>query len=151
MKILFAAIAFSLAGVALGQEKPVPLRAVHDGVYFYNSGYQRRILEIKGGHFRFWYSSDSTFGKPPEYPITGAYTNEGGTISFEHKFGTVEFSGDVRKKIESVRTERWEFMRYQGKVTLWNAGALTQLQQKVHPVFLSQSDKKPEDIWSARK
>ena len=153
MKIIFAAVFISLVGFVFGQEKPVPLGAVQDGVYFLDGWAQTTILELKGGQFRYWFRSDMKFGKEPAYPLTGTYTNEGsGRISFERKVTTSGFRvNDKLIEKDFFQTERWEFMRHQGQVTLWTSNSLASWKEKhPHPVLFP-TNRKPEDIWEGRK
>jgi hypothetical protein len=153
MKTLLAALLVLLADLVSGQEKPVPLETVQDGVYFLDGWAQTTILELKEGRFRYWFRSDAKFGKEPTYPLTGTYTNEGhGRISFERKVTTSGFTvNDQLIEKDFFKTERWEFMRHKGQVTLWTSNSLVSWQEKhPHPVLFP-TNRKPEDIWEGRK
>src|SRR3954469_19213374 len=115
MNILMAAVFFSLADFVSGQEKPVPLGTVQDGVYFLDGMFQTTIVELKEGRFRYWFRSDVKFGKEPAYPLSGTYTRNGGSISFEVKDTTITNRFNKTEK-DFFHTEQWEFMRYQGQV-----------------------------------
>ncbi len=150
INILLAAVFLSLAGFVSGQEKPVPLGKVQDGVYFLDGTFQTTILELKEGRFRYWFRSDFILGKEPTYPLTGTFTNNGGSISFERKVTTIT-NPMTKKKKDYFQTERWEFMRYQGQVTLWTSNSLEHWKEKhPHPVLFP-TTRKPEDIWERKK
>ena len=152
MKILLAALFFLLAGFVSGQETPVPLGTVQDGVYFLDGWPQTTILELKGGRFRYWFRSDMKFGKEPTYPLSGVYSNSGGIIFFDRNLGTsgIIVNGKLFEK-NVFETERWEFMRYRGQVTLWTSNSLASWKERhPHPVLFP-TNRKPEDIWEGRK
>src|SRR2546426_10299266 len=129
MRSILAAVFFSLVSFVSGQEKPVALGAVQDGVYFLDGMFQTTILELKAGRFRYWFRSDVKFGKEPTYPLTGTYTNDGGTISFNVKVTTITNSFDKTER-DFFQTERWESMQYQGRVTRWTSNSLRSWKDK---------------------
>ena len=150
MRSILAAVFFSLVSFVSGQEKPVALGAVQDGVYFLDGMFQTTILELKEGRFRYWFRSDVKFGKEPTYPLSGTYTNNGGSISFERKATTITNPFTKTEK-DFFQTERWEFMRYHGQVTLWTSNSLVSWKEKhPHPVLFPTS-RKPEDIWERKR
>ena len=59
MKMILAAISLCLSSVGISQTAPTPLKSVKEGVYYFQNMYSTTILELKGGQFRYWFSSDA--------------------------------------------------------------------------------------------
>lgn len=153
MKWFLVFIAVMVELVAIAQTEPTPLRSVQEGTYFLDGMFQTTILELQGGRFRYWFRSDLRFGKEPSYPLTGTYTTNGGTISFELQLSTRTNPFDKTEKAVFV-TERWEFMNYKGQTTLWGTNALGAWKEnpthQPHPVLFP-TTRRPEEIWERRK
>ena len=112
--------------------------------------FQTTIVELKEGRFRYWFRSDVKFGKEPAYPLSGTYTRNGGSISFEVKDTTITNRFNKTEK-DFFHTEQWEFMRFQGQVTLWTSNSVASWKEKhPHPILFPTS-RKPEDIWERKK
>ena len=142
---------FGITRTAFGQEKPIPLGNVQEGVYFLDGTFQTTILELKDKQFRYWFRSDHKMVKEPTYPLSGTYSNHGGSISFERTVATRPKNQFNTNAVDFVQTERWEFMQYKGGVTLWTSNSLASWQEKhPHPILFP-TNRKPEEIWEARK
>jgi hypothetical protein len=51
-----------------------------EGVYHFHNGYQSETLELRGGHFRYWFKTD--YGaQSGDLPLEGAYSIEGSTLT----------------------------------------------------------------------
>lgn len=48
------------------------------------SGYSGEVVELKDGRFRYWFYSDVSTGREPEYPLSGAYRVAGDRLTLEH-------------------------------------------------------------------
>jgi hypothetical protein len=138
MKILLIAIALGFASIGLCEDGPVPLTPVKEGLYFLQNMYSSTILELKGGNFRYWFSSDLRSWHEPAYPLSGQYTTNGSTITLQHK---------------AIFQTNWTFMTYRGKPTLWRPSALTYWESKKkvdgYGVLFPSADK-PEEIWERK-
>ena len=120
-------------------------------VYFLNGTFQTTILELKDKHFRYWFRSDQKMGNEPTYPLSGTYSNHGRIISFERTVATRPKNQFNTNEVDFVQTERWEFMQYKGELTLWTSNSLASWQEKHPPPILFPTNRKPEEIWEARK
>jgi hypothetical protein len=49
------------------------------------SGYSGEVVELKGGKFRYWFTSDVRTGREPDYPLNGSYAIAGSTLTLDHK------------------------------------------------------------------
>lgn len=80
-----------------------------NGVYVTSTGYMKTVIELKDGHFRYWFESDMKDSDPPVYPLTGTYSVDGNSIKLEHA---------------QVGQKEWTFRTVNGVVTLWRPDAL---------------------------
>lgn len=99
------------------------------------TGYENTVLELKGGHFRYWFASDVRFGDEPQYPLSGDYEIAGDSITLKHP------------KIHDVR---WTFRTLDGVPTLWRVAALALYDEKKvldRYGILCLTDKPAEDAW----
>jgi hypothetical protein len=70
---LIVTIAF-LSGVAGQTPRPI------EGVYHFHNGYQSETLELRDGHFRYWFWTD--YGaRSGDRPLEGSYSIEGSTLT----------------------------------------------------------------------
>ena len=74
--LLFVAVATTTCAATAAEEVP---RAV-DGVYHFHNGYQSETLELRGGRFRYWFSTDygASNGKRA---LEGTYAIAGATLT----------------------------------------------------------------------
>jgi len=63
-------------GSGIADETPHPI----EGVYHFHNGYQSETLELRDGHFRYWFWTDCG-GKSANLPLEGAYSVEGSTLT----------------------------------------------------------------------
>lgn len=152
MSRLFLASLFTINLTVNAQDElqPQPLDYVPEGVYALDGMAQTTIIELKEGRFRYWFWSDLRIGRHPEYPVSGTYTKDGGSITFVR---IRRISTNPRQK-PVTRTEHWQCMNFKGKTTLWTTNAIKGWRKNPkgfpHPVlFLTKT--KPEDIWKKRK
>jgi len=150
------------ARVAFGQAEPVPLDKVEEGVYsLYDHEkmteeqrrgagyYQTTIVELKDGHFRYWFRSDlKSPGEEPHYPLTGEYKEEGGIITIVVSTGSWKISPSQPPR-DFQKTEKWQVMKYDGQVLLWPVmlrGVPVVAGRPPHNVLL-RTTRTPEEIW----
>jgi len=101
---------YSEQGVVEGKQLIVsPMHAVEEGVYFLDTGFSYTILELKDGHFRYWFSTD-VLTSHPKYPVAGNYTVNDATVRLIHKGNGVE---DI-----------WTFRKINDETTLWRPNAV---------------------------
>ena len=121
-----------------GEQRIVtPMNDVEEGVYYFNAGLSRLVLELKNGRFRYWYSTDGWGGEPrPTYPVTGKYSVCGATVQLLH---TEDDLQDV-----------WTFRKIDGATTLWRPNALKWWHEERGfdgYGVLYFTERKPEDVW----
>lgn len=118
-----------------------PMHTAEEGTYFLDMGFSATILELKGGHFRYWFATD-TFIKgehQTQYPVTGYYSLKDATVRLEHKEGRME---DV-----------WTFRKMNGETTLWRPSAVKNWHDsRIFDPYgvLRPTSKKPEQLWIQR-
>jgi len=72
------------AAVLLTSQAPAKLT---EGVYSMCeevAGYSGEVVELKDGKFRYWFTSDVSTGREPEYPLSGEYRVSGDTLTLVH-------------------------------------------------------------------
>lgn len=117
-----------------------------NGVFFTYTGYMTTVLELKDGHFRYWFETDSNLPNEPKYPLTGEYSMTGGTITLRH---------------DKVSQSQWTFRAMDGRLTLWRSDAIesyskdhkldtTLLRRYGNGSILVLTDKTAEDVWKHR-
>lgn len=105
---------FALASYA-ADEPPVPQAArPQNGVFKLANGYSSTVLELKDGHFRYWFRSDVAYIDPvtrrePHYPLSGKYLLRGDTVILEH---------------DQIFQKQWTFRMLNGVLTLWRTEAI---------------------------
>jgi len=150
------------ARTAFGQAEPVPLDKVEEGVYSLyeheklteqqrrGAGYfQTTIVELKDGHFRYWFRSDlKGLGEEPAYPLTGTYKAEGGVITIEVKTASLTINPGQPPR-DFYRTEKWQVMKYDGQVLLWPVmlRAVPIVAGRPPHNVLLRTTRNPEEIW----
>ena len=73
--LLLSAVVTAICAATVAEGGP---RAV-DGVYHFHNGYQSETLELRGGRFRYWFSTD--YGASSgDRALEGAYSLEGSTL-----------------------------------------------------------------------
>jgi hypothetical protein len=60
-----------------------PMRRVEEGVYFFRNVFSTLILELAGGRYRYWFSTDVS-GPEPTYPRTGRYVVDGVIVRLQY-------------------------------------------------------------------
>ena len=113
-----------------------PMERVEEGVYASANGYWTQILELAGGRYRYWESSDVKTGNEPPYPLTGKYVANGIIVRLDHQ---QRYVNDI-----------WAFRKLNGQTTLWDPGAIELWHEsRTLPSFglLFPTNLKPEDIW----
>ena len=113
-----------------------------NGVFFTHTGYMTTVLELKDGHFRYWFNSDAKLPQEPNYPLVGEYTISGNTITLKH---------------EQVSQKQWTFRTVNGFITLWRPDAMdykpdtkfdiTHLKNVGAGSILTLTEKKAEEAW----
>jgi len=48
------------------------------------SGFSGTVLELKGGHFRYWFYSDVSLPDSPKFPLTGKYDQQGDKLILDN-------------------------------------------------------------------
>ncbi len=81
-----------------------------EGVFFTYTGYMTTVLELKDGHFRYWFESDVKLPKEPAYPLTGQYTLMGETIVLNH---------------DHIFQKQWTYRAINGVTALWRPDAVS--------------------------
>jgi hypothetical protein len=167
MKASFALTLLIMAMVAYSAEvdSATPVGRVVEGVYFQRNMYQKTLMELNDGKYRFWFSSDARMrGELTQYPLVGEYATNGGEIIFittnTYPGGGLN-TGNVTTNVDSakaqtnvfhfLRTNRWTFMNYKGQTTLWRADGVKLWEQTGKASSYTVAfpvQKKPEDIWS---
>lgn len=156
MKILLAIL---LLGYTAHAQilNPAPAGKVIEGVYFQKNGYQTSILELKAGHFRYWFSSDMKMpGDITRFPHQGAYATNGGevTIVVTNSYLGLSLNGTTNtNQHRLLRTNRWTFMQYNDQPTLWRPEVLKNWDGQKRSLsygVLFPTEKKPEEIWDGQ-
>jgi hypothetical protein len=117
-----------------------------DGVFFSYTGYMTTVLELKDGHFRYWFESDVKSPKEPPYPLTGEYSVAGSTITLKH---------------DEVSQREWMFRTVNGRPTVWCPDAIESFSKdgKLDMTFLERfgcgsilihADKSADEAWKQR-
>lgn len=116
-----------------------------NGVFFTYTGHMTTVLELKDGHFRYWFESDLKQPKEPQYPLTGEYSVAGSAITLKH---------------DEVSQPQWTFRTVDGQITLWRPDAIESYskERKLDTTFsrygngsiLVISDKSAEEVWKHR-
>jgi hypothetical protein len=88
-----------------------PMQTVEEGVYYFDAGLSRLVLELSNGRYRFWFSSDGRSLHAPKYPLTGEYSAQGPTVRLLHKG-------------EDPNEDIWTFRKIDGATTLWRPNAV---------------------------
>ncbi|WP_035614953.1 hypothetical protein [Haloferula sp. BvORR071] len=110
MKATILAIGMIFPAAAADQAKIAPAIPA-DGV-FVTYGDHSIVLELKGGKFRYWFSSDAKIaGDELKYPLAGTYSTDGDKIVLKHE------------KIPGLQGE-WAARQVDGVLTLWRSDAL---------------------------
>ncbi len=110
MKAIILAIGMIFPAAAADQAKIAPATPA-DGVYV-TYGDHSIVLELKGGKFRYWFSSDAKIaGDELKYPLAGTYSTDGDKIVLKHE------------KITAPQGE-WTARQVDGVLTLWRSDAL---------------------------
>jgi len=123
----------------------LPLKP-QDGVFFTYTGYMTTVLELKKGHYRYWFESDLKLPKEPTYPLAGEYSSTEGTITL---------------KGPGISQPTWTFQSLDGTPTLWRPDALNGFQKLSPPdvvrikkfgggSILVLSDKSAAELWKHR-
>ena len=82
---------------------------LQEGVYAHTDPYNKEIIELKNGRFRYWSSSDMKTNFDPSYPLTGRYEFSDGILLLKHA---------------KIWKPRWRFRIFKGVPTLWSKTAL---------------------------
>ena len=150
--LLLGALALGLTGCATSPKvSAVTPCKPQNGVFFTYTGYMSTVLELKDGHFRYWFESDAKDSDEPKYPLSGEYSTVGNTITLKHD------------KIFPPQSQ-WTFRAVNGVITLWRPDALEGYQTGTNLDLLDIpslkkygagsivvfSDKKPDDLWKHR-
>src|SRR5438128_2088562 len=83
MKALSLLLLLSIGSLGLAKGADILPLKPQDGVFFTYTGYMTTVLELKKGHYRYWFESDVKSPKEPAYPLTGEYSILGGTITLK--------------------------------------------------------------------
>jgi hypothetical protein len=133
-----AALIPFLVALAIGESfaglpgKPSKLK---EGVYAHTDPYNKEIVELRNGHFRYWFSSDMKTNLDPTYPLSGPYDYKDGVLVLHH---------------EQIYQSKFRFRAFKGVATLWNDIALSYW--RTHPNdkqfrTLFEQQYTPEEIW----
>ena len=118
------------------QQVVSPMKRVEEGVYYFNAGLSKLVLELRNGRFRYWFFTDAAGGSNSTYPVTGKYSARGATIQLLCAPGDLE---DV-----------WTFRKIDSATTLWRPNAVRCWHEKkgfdCYGVLYA-TERKPEDIW----
>jgi hypothetical protein len=115
------------------------MSGVEEGVYFFKNAFSTLILELRDGHYRYWFSSDVSIGDEPAYPLVGRYSVSGAVVELEHKHPVVQ--------------GQWTFTKLNGETTLWRPAAIKDWSatHTLDPYGVLHATKlKPEEIWRKR-
>jgi hypothetical protein len=135
-----------LCVVVRANEPAVADAKPQNGVFFTYTGHMTTVIELKDGHFRYWFESDFKFAKEPRYPLTGEYTVSDNTITLKH---------------DEVSQRQWTFRTVDSLLTLWRLDAIESFSKKrelevsflrrfgVGGILVS-SDKPAEYLWTHR-
>ncbi len=117
-----------------------------NGVFFTCTGFMTTVLELKDGHFRYWFESDVKMLDEPNYPLTGEYSINGDTLTLKHK---------------QISQPQWAFRAVNSIITLWRPDAmdsyktdkrldLKRLTSYGLGSILVYTDKPAEELWKHR-
>jgi hypothetical protein len=136
-----------LCTVLIADEPTIKSAKPQEGVFFSYTGYTATVLELKDGHFRYWWeSTEMKMPKEPVYPVTGDYSTLGDTITLE------------RDGIGNLQSH-WTFRSLDGAVTLWRRDAmgsfkidkyLNMIKKYGGDSLLVKTDKPANDVWKHR-
>jgi hypothetical protein len=106
-----------------------------EGVYAHTDPYNKEIVELKNGRFRYWFSSDMKTNVDPIYPLSGRYEFHDGVLVLQH---------------QQIYEPKFRFRIFKGVATLWNKIALDYWKshpndQQFRTLFKQQYT--PEEIW----
>ena len=144
--LLISSLLTCLCVVAHAGEPAVAESKPQNGVFFTYTGYMTTVLELKDGHFRYWFESDHKPLKEPQYPLTGEYSVSGNAITLKH--------GEVSQP-------QWSFRTVDGQLSLWRPDAIesygksgkldvTGFKGFGHGDILIVTDKPAEELWAHR-
>jgi hypothetical protein len=104
-------------GEIAGQQRIVsPMNGVEEGVYYFNAGLSKLVLELRNGRFRYWYLTDLKIGPEPKYPVAGKYLVRGATVQLLH----------AELDLQDV----WTFRKIDDVTTLWRPDAIKSWHEK---------------------
>lgn len=110
MKTIFTFIFFLVSCFcAFAEDLTLAPAKPQNGVFFTYTGYMTTVLELKDGHFRYWFESDAKLLEEPNYPLAGEYSISGDTITLKH---------------DQVFQKQWTFKSVNNIVTLWRPDAI---------------------------
>lgn len=78
--------------------------ALEEGVYGHVDPYNKEIVELRGGRFRYWFSSDVKSNSDPHYPLSGRYDFNDGVLVLRH---------------QQIYEPKFQFRIFEGVATLW--------------------------------
>lgn len=109
--------------------------ALEEGVYGHVDPYNKEIVELRGGRFRYWFSSDVKSNSDPHYPLSGRYDFNDGVLVLRH---------------QQIYEPKFQFRIFKSLATLWNKTALDYWEshpndQQFRTLFKQQYT--PEEIW----
>jgi len=126
------------AGLIDGRHHVVsPMKGVEEGVYFFDAGLSKLVLELRNGRFRYWFSSDARDAFEPAYPVTGKYLARGATIQLLHPTDT-------------YLEDTWTFRKIDETTTLWRPLSIKAWHEQRGFDFygvLYPTDRKAEEVW----
>src|SRR5205814_2008002 len=79
--------------------------ALEEGLYGHVDPYNKEIVELRAGRFRYWFSSDAKSDSDPHYPLSGRYDFRDGVLSLQH---------------QQIYQPKFRFRIFKGVATLWN-------------------------------
>lgn len=155
-----------LCAVALGQSPFVAVDRIEEGVYSLYSHekmpeerrrqavyFQSTILELKDGHYRYWFNSDAKMpGEQLRYPLEGTYTVKGDTITMSFKIAVIQMSPNDQPR-DAYSTETWKALKYEGENILWPMRLLGPPKPAGPPPHnvLVRTKRDPAEIWKQER
>ena len=124
-----------LATVSSFAGLPVQPSNLQEGVYAHTDPYNKEIVELKHGRFRYWFSSDMKTNVDPSYPLSGRYDFRDGVVVLHS---------------QEIYQPKFRFRIFKGVATLWNKMALDHWKnhpndQQFRTLFMQHYT--PEEIW----
>jgi hypothetical protein len=115
--LLIGASFLSLASAFSADLPKIEVASPAEGVFVtYSRGLgHNTVIELKGGKFRYWFSSDCVTLEKVEYPLEGSYTAEGDQIVIKHP-------------MLYTLVSNWTVRSIDGVVTLWRSDAIKTLE-----------------------